>query len=103
MAQAAGHAPEVPETKTAAPPTRKATGVKRAKVWTPEVENCFRMQEMGWRDVEEYRSVFGEPEYWDNGLYSKLQSKQNGFWTYWKRERECADKFLHRVKVFTYA
>jgi len=50
------------------------------------------MQEMGWRDVEEYRSVFGEPEYWDNGLYSKLQSKQNGFWTYWYVSTVCTRK-----------
>lgn len=41
------------------------------------------MQEMGWRDIEEYRATFGEPDYWDNGLYSKIQSKQNGYYTYW--------------------
>ena len=47
------------------------------------------MQEMGWRDVEEYRATFGEPDYWDNGLYSKIQSKQNGYYTYWCVRSAC--------------
>lgn len=44
---------------------------------------AFRMQEMGFRDVYEYIGKYGEPEVWDNGLYSKLQSKETGFFTYW--------------------
>ena len=41
------------------------------------------MQEMGWRDVEEYKVVYGAPELWENGLYKMLRSKQSGFFTYW--------------------
>ena len=44
---------------TDTPPASRAEarvpkGVRRAKSWTPEIENCFRFQEAGYRDLDEY-------------------------------------------------
>lgn len=33
---------------------------------------------------------------------SKLQTKSNGYFMYFKRHRECLDKYLPRVKLFDY-
>ena len=51
----------------------KACGVSRAKYWSEEVENLFRIQSVGWRDLYEYIAVHGEPEIWlSNGFISKV-------------------------------
>ena len=51
----------------------EAFGVSRAKQWDVHVENNFRIQQCGWRDVYEYRKVHGEPEVWrSNGCISKV-------------------------------
>ena len=45
-----------------------------------------------------------EIDHWsDLGLVSKLQTKSNGYFMYFKRNRECLDKYLPRVKIFEYA
>ena len=75
----------------------------RAKVWTPEVENCFRVQNAGWREVSEYIAQYGEPPtLWPNGFYRCVRVKDNGFFTYWSDKRECEDKHVPRIKVFEY-
>ncbi len=56
--------------------------------------------------IEEYESVYGTPERWTRDFcefeyISKLQLKQNGFFVYWKKERECSDGDLRKVKVYT--
>lgn len=51
----------------------EAFGVSRAKTWSVDVENNFRIQQCGWRDVYEYRKIHGEPEIWrSNGCISKV-------------------------------
>jgi hypothetical protein len=82
----------------------KPTSVQRPKIWSPEAENAFRIQSMGWRDVYEYRSVHGEdPEVWeDTGYFSRILSKKTGYITYWTRAPELESKYLHRVKVYNY-
>ena len=51
----------------------KACGVSRAKYWSEEVENLFRIQSVGWRDLYEYIAVHGEPEIWlSNGFISEV-------------------------------
>ena len=53
--------------------TPKACGVSRAKYWSEEVENLFRIQSVGWRDLYEYIAAHGEPEIWlSNGFISKV-------------------------------
>ena len=76
----------------------------RAKSWTPDVENNFRFQCAGWRSREEYLcSDYPDPESWPEGFVSKLQIKANGYFMYFKRHRECVDKWLPRVKIYKYA
>lgn len=82
---------------------REACGVSRAKYWSTEVENAFRIQSGGWRDIYEYINTHGQPEIWlSNGLISKIYVKKTGFITYWSESRECPDNKLHLVKLFKY-
>eukprot|EP00946_MAST-07B_sp_MAST-7B-sp1_P001968 g1968.t1 len=81
----------------------EAFGVSRAKTWSIQVENNFRIQQCGWRDVYEYRKVHGEPEVWrSNGCISKVYTKKTGYITYWQEDRECPNAKLHLVKLFKY-
>ena len=75
----------------------------RARAWNMDVEENFRLQTVGWRDLVEYQGEYGDPVRWDNGLPRCLRVKKNGFYTYWTRERECEDKYLNRVKLYFYA
>ena len=61
----------------------------------------------GWESLEEYIGKYGEPERWTPDVcperwISKLQIKQNGFFVYWKKHRECEDGSLNKVKIITY-
>ena len=81
----------------------EAFGVSRAKYSSEQVENCFRIQQCGWRDVYEYRAAHGEPEIWRSScLISKVYTKKTGYITYWQQERECPNAKLHLVKLFKY-
>lgn len=80
------------------------TGMRRAKVWSPEVENAFRFQLAGFRDESEYRSIFGDPELWPEiGLIKCLRAKSNGYFMYFRTHRECQDKHLNKIKIYEYA
>ena len=81
---------------------RKPTGMKRAKYWDDEVEENFRLQNAGWRELNEYINTYGEPERHKNGYISCLRLKENGYFTYWSEDRECEPKYLNRVKIYTY-
>lgn len=51
----------------------------RARMWSPEVENAFRYQLAGFRDIAEYLTMFPTPEVWpENGLVSCLRAKKTG-------------------------
>lgn len=85
-------------------PTRNHTKMIRAKDWTPQVEDLYRLQFCGWRDEAEYTAIYGEPERWsseEGGFISKIQLKTNGYFTYWRKWRECEDKHVNRVKVYS--
>ncbi|GMI43311.1 hypothetical protein TrCOL_g6046 [Triparma columacea] len=91
---------EVPET----PIVRKPTGIRRASVWNPSVEEQYRLQCAGWRSIDEYCAAYDAPERWKSNQFFKcLRVKSNGYYTYWREWRECEDKYLNRVKIFTYA
>jgi hypothetical protein len=85
--------------------------MQRAKQWTPEVENSFRYQLAGWRDEVEYRAAYAEaPPVWDASasgdspvlLVRCLQNKTAGHFMYFRNRRECEDKHLPKVKLYTY-
>jgi hypothetical protein len=82
------------------PNARGQLRLRRAKTWSLEVENSYRLQQGGWRHIHEYRNFIGEvPSQWPNGLFKKVELK-NGNKHYWKCGRECADKDLAKVKIF---
>ncbi len=87
------------------------TGPKRTltrpKTWTPEIEDLYRIQGAGWDSLAEYIGKYGEPDRWavdqcPEQFISKLQIKQNGFFVYWKKHRECEDGHLNKLKIITY-
>lgn len=76
----------------------------RAKSWDIDVENAFRFQCAGWRSQEEYTAKYPQPERWtENNFVSTLQTKGTGYFMYFRRHRECLDKYIHRVKLYKYA
>jgi len=83
-------------------PGAKPTAMKRAKNWTPEVENYFRFQAAGFRDMGDYLHLNPQPEYWDTGFVRMLLNKKTGFYMYFRRQRECNDAALHRIKIYSY-
>ncbi|GMH96792.1 hypothetical protein TL16_g13320, partial [Triparma laevis f. inornata] len=81
----------------------KPTGIKRATSWSPAVEEQYRLQSAGWKNIEEYVREYDEPERWATNEFLKcLRIKKNGYFSYWREWRECEDKYLNRVKIYTY-
>ncbi|XP_054845188.1 meiosis expressed gene 1 protein homolog isoform X2 [Eublepharis macularius] len=82
----------------------KPKSIRRAKTWSDEVENLYRFQQAGYRDEIEYKQVkhVAAVERWpETGFVKKLQRRDNTFY-YYDKERECADKEVHKVKVYAY-
>ena len=84
--------------------------MSRATTWSLEVENSFRLQEAGFRGVEELRALgLEEPEVWpDSGFIRKLQTKtsfEKGQYVmlYFRKVRECEPKHVNRVKLYRFA
>jgi hypothetical protein len=88
------------------------TRMSRAREWTIDVENAFRLQEAGFRDEDEARSLGHPPlERWPpqqagkEGLIRKLATKETlgreaPTQIYFSKRRECEDKDLPRVKLY---
>ena len=111
-AQAAQVAPAGAEGGAAAP-GGAATGMVRAKEWNGAVENAYRLQEAGYKDEHEARSLGHPPlEYWppkapETALIRKLVTretvqKEAHSTIYFSKARECEDKDLSKVKMYTY-
>jgi len=82
------------------------TSMRRATEWSPEVEDLFRLQAAGWNHEEEYTKVYGPPERWPadvcpDQFINKLQSKSDGYFTYWRKWKECEENSLRKVKIFS--
>lgn len=84
--------------------------MRRARVWSAEVEDAFRLQMAGYRDLQELL-LLGEsmPERWDDGggLIKKLVCRETiggeRRATYFRKARECEDGDLHTVKLYSYS
>jgi len=81
-------------------------GMERASVWSEAVEDVFRLQEAGYRDLGEMLEL-GEPqpERFPNGFVKKLRSKTSvgsgaPSYIYFSSKRECAESELNRVKIY---
>uniref|UniRef100_A0A8D0BK39 Meiosis/spermiosis associated 1 n=1 Tax=Salvator merianae TaxID=96440 RepID=A0A8D0BK39_SALMN len=82
----------------------KPKSIRRARIWSDEVENLYRFQQAGYRDEIEYKQVkhVDMVERWpETGFVKKLQRRDNTFY-YYDKERECEDKEVHKVKVYAY-
>eukprot|EP00450_Noctiluca_scintillans_P003046 CAMPEP_0194503942 /NCGR_PEP_ID=MMETSP0253-20130528/28668_1 /TAXON_ID=2966 /ORGANISM="Noctiluca scintillans" /LENGTH=80 /DNA_ID=CAMNT_0039346281 /DNA_START=148 /DNA_END=390 /DNA_ORIENTATION=+ len=80
--------------------------MKRPKQWSPLVEDFYRLQFCGWRDVTEYTAAHGDPERWPpnedgDSFISKVQLKSNGYFTYWRKFRQCEDKHVFKVRIYS--
>ena len=85
-------------------------GMSRAKTWSPEVENAFRLQEAGYRGLAELLSLgLAQPETWpESGFIRKLQTRHSfdageRILLYFRRAPECEPRFLNRVKLYRFA
>ena len=82
----------------------------RASEWTPEVENAFRIQEAGYRDATDALARGHPPlEYWptEPPLLKKMVTretlgKEASSIIYFSKRRECEDKSLAQVKLYSY-
>jgi hypothetical protein len=77
--------------------------MQRARQWSPDVENLFRYQAAGFRDHEEYLSMYPPPQCWEStGFIKTLQAKQTGYFMYFRQDRECEDRHLNKIKIYSY-
>jgi hypothetical protein len=82
--------------------------MQRAKAWSFEVENIFRLQEAGYRDLLELQACGQpEPELWPSTrMIKKLRTKVSlggGVVLLYYRERpECGPKDVPKVKLYSY-
>ena len=101
-ASAATKAAIKPPPRTAAKPK----SMSRAKAWSIEVENSWRFQSAGFRDGQEYAEHYPEDPAptWPGGpgFIKVLQHKETGFFMYFRQTRECEDKYLPKIKMYTY-
>lgn len=81
----------------------KPKSMSRAKQWSLDVENIYRFQTAGFRDSVEYQSVYGEPQLWlQEGFVRCLQHRDTGYFLYFRQSRECDDKYLNKIKIYSY-
>nr|AEF58836.1 meiosis expressed protein 1 [Placozoa sp. H4] len=84
---------------------QKPKSMIRPKIWNSAVEDAYRFQLAGYRDEKEYCSVSDDTEIerWaESGFIKKLQRKKDGYFYYFNKSRECADKDLFKIKIFEY-
>ena len=92
-----------PSTPSTPSMKRKPTGMSRAQSWSIDVENAFRFQQAGFVDLSEYMELGNDvPELWPSGFVKCLKAKKTGFFLYFRAHRECHDKYLNKVKLYTY-
>jgi len=95
---------------TVNPQLPEPVGVQRAREWSAQVENAFRVQEAGYRDLHELVLLGeGEPDKWPStGFFKKIRTKESlggasPSHLYFSQRRECTDSDLPRVKLYDYA
>ncbi|KAL1526808.1 hypothetical protein AB1Y20_015501 [Prymnesium parvum] len=89
------------------------TRMVRAKEWNENVEDAYRLQEAGYRDVHEALSLGHPPiERWPGGFIKKLLTKESlaksqaggaVSMLYFRKARECEGKDVNKIKLYEYA
>ena len=85
-------------TEVKPPPPPKGT-----KVWTPKIEDLYRLQLAGFKNETAYSESSLEPKVdrWpdkEGGFIKKLKRHDGSFY-YFNRERECKDKDVASVQI----
>ncbi|XP_067929643.1 meiosis-expressed gene 1 protein-like [Watersipora subatra] len=85
------------------PALTKPKSMNRAKRWSEEVEEVYRFQLAGYRDRHDYAARNGEAgiDWWPHGYVKKLK-RPDGYFYYYNRARECADKDVNKCKMYVY-
>lgn len=92
--------------KTATATAQSGAFLGRAKRWSPQVEDLYRLQFCGWKDDIEYSNAHGEPERHTEAdetghcYICKIKLKENGYFTYWRKYRQCEDNHVFKVRLF---
>merc|ERR1719153_1515187 len=99
---AAGEGPSAPRAKGVPLDMREPIGMSRAKTWSEDVEEVYRLQQAGYRDRHEYAAHYPDQEItrWENTRIKKVQRK-DGLWNYFNKDRELYKNF-HLVKLYRY-
>ena len=85
-------------TEMKAPPPPKGT-----KVWTPIIEDVYRLQLAGFKNETHYLEISKElkVDRWSDkeGGFIKKIKRHDGSYYYFNRERECMDKDVANVQI----
>jgi len=80
----------------------KPKSLRRPKHWSEEVEEAYRLQVAGYRDAMEYNTVKGDIQRWPKSGYIKKLQRKDGNYYYYNKGRECADKDVNKIRLYTY-
>lgn len=84
----------------------KPKKMERATTWNTHVENLFRLQAAGYKDFSAYLECWTENAeaipLWEDSGFIKSIKNNSGLFMYFRRARECDEKYLNKVKIYTY-
>lgn len=83
----------------------KPKKMERASSWNASVENLFRLQQAGYTDFTAYLKFWADAEQipvWEESGFIKSIKNNNGLFMYFRRTKECEDKYLNKVKIYHY-
>lgn len=83
----------------------KPKKMERASTWSALVENLFRLQQAGYTDFTAYLKFWDDAEaipVWEESGFIKSIKNNNGLFMYFRRTRECEDRYLKKVKIYHY-
>ena len=79
--------------------------MERATTWNTHVENLFRLQAAGYKDFSAYLECWTENAeaipLWEDSGFIKSIKNNSGLFMYFRRARECEEKYLNKVKIYT--
>ncbi|XP_074646626.1 meiosis expressed gene 1 protein homolog [Tubulanus polymorphus] len=83
---------------------RQPKKMVRASTWSDEVEEAYRFQTAGFRDEIEYMAFTKSKsvDRWPENNYVKKLLRKDGCFYYYDRTRECSDKDLYKIKLYSY-
>ncbi|XP_063714964.1 meiosis expressed gene 1 protein homolog [Symsagittifera roscoffensis] len=81
-------------------------GVHRVHTWDESVEENYRFQCAGFRDLFDFEHSMNNPQEkidrWPHNGFIKKLVRKDGCFMYFNKSRECIDKEVHKVKLYKY-